>query len=179
MRSIVVAAILIAAGFGPAIAQVGARMTDERSACSVWDPLPVPDETVSWTGGCKDGLFDGQGVYVGFDGMRYDGEWKNGNFDGHGKLSFLSGVRYEGQFRANSYSGFGSMILPNGARYDGEYLLNTPHGIGVYKNASGSIYAGRWDHGCFRDGSLTAHLGVFPEDCGLAAAPDQGNSRDN
>ena len=236
MRSLAVAAILIAAGFGPAIAQVGAWMTDERSACSVWDPLPVPDETVSWTGGCKDGkaagsgvlsifrtgalverdeaefvdgkqtgrgvrhypngryvgnfkdgLFDGQGVYVGSDGMRYDGEWKNGNFDGHGKLSFSSGLRYEGQFRANSYSGFGSMLLPNGARYDGEYLLNTPHGIGVYTNASGSIYAGRWNHGCFRDGGRTAHLGVFPEDCGLsagisadlAATPDQGNSREN
>jgi hypothetical protein len=236
MRSLGVAAILIAAGFGPAAAEVGVWLTDARSACTVWDPLPVPDETVSWTGGCKDGkvagagvlsifragklverdeaefvdgkqtghgvrhhpdgryvgnfkdgLFDGNGVYVASDGTRYDGEWKNGNLEGHGKLSFSSGLRYEGEFRANTYNGFGSMILPDGARYDGEYLVNTPHGIGVYKNANGSIYAGRWDHGCFSDGSRTAHLGVFPEDCGLsqgmstdlAAAPDQSNSREN
>jgi hypothetical protein len=202
----------------------------------VWDPLPVPEETIGWTGECrdgkvsgpgvlrilragnlvernegefvdgkqtghgvrqnrtgryignfKDGLFDGQGVYVASDGMRYDGEWKNGNLDGHGTLSFSSGARYEGHFRANTFSGFGSLNLPDGARYEGEYLLGTPHGTGVYKNANGSIYAGQWDHGCFRDGKQTAHLGVFAEDCGLsedssvAQATSSGprNSREN
>ena len=163
-----------------------------KSSCTAWDPLPVPDETIGWTGDCrdgkawvpgvltifkagtlvernegefvdgkqtghgmrrnpqgrytgnfKDGLFDGQGVYVGSDGMRYDGEWKSGNLEGHGKLTFASGLRYEGEFRANTYSGFGSMTYPDGARYDGEYLLSTPHGTGIYKNASGSIYAGQ------------------------------------
>jgi hypothetical protein len=218
MRSLGVAAFLIAAGFGPTAAYAGEWLTDPKSACTVWDALPVPDETVGWTGECtngkasgpgvltifkagdliernegefvdgkqtghgarrnpkgryvgnfKDGLFDGQGVYVGSSGMRYDGEWKNGNLEGHGKLIFSSGLRYEGQFRANTYSGSGSMTFPDGARYDGEYLLSTPHGSGVYKNANGSIYAGQWSHGCFREGSRTMHLGVFAEDCGLSA----------
>ena len=220
MRSLVVAASLIAAGFGPTAAHAGQWLTDPGSACTVWDPLPVPDETIGWTGGCregkasgpgvlkifragslverndgkfvdgkqtghgarhnksgryvgtfKDGLFDGKGVYVAPDGMHYDGEWKNGNLDGHGKLSFSSGLKYEGRFRANNYSGFGSMIFPDGSRYDGEYLLSTPHGTGIYRNAGGSIYAGRWNHGCFSDGNRTTHLGVFAEDCGLSEDP--------
>ena len=236
MRTVAFAAILIAAGFGPAVARAGQWLTDPSSSCVVWDPLPVPDETIGWSGGCKDGkasgpgvlaisrsgklvernegefidgkhtghgvrvnatgryvgdfkdgLFDGIGVYVTSDGTRYDGEWKNGNFEGHGTLSFASGARYEGQFRANTLSGFGSMTLPDGARYEGEYVLNTPHGNGVYKNATGAIYAGRWTHGCFRNGSQTAHLGVPPEDCGLseapsaqlAAAPDPRSSQEN
>ena len=201
MRCFVVAAILIAAGFGPTAAHAEWQ-TDPASGCTVWDPLPVPDETVGWTGACadgkasgsgvltifragtlvernegafvdgrqtghgmrrnpgggyvgsfKDGLFDGNGVYVASDGMRYDGEWKSGNLDGHGRLILSSGLRYEGQFRANIYNGFGRMVLPNGARYDGEYLMGTPHGTGVYKSVNGSIYAGEWSHGCFSDGS--------------------------
>jgi hypothetical protein len=237
MRSIAVIAILIAAGFGPVTAEAGVWQTDPKSACAVWDALPVPDQTVGWTGGCKDGrasgpgvltisragkvversegefvdgkqtgqgardyptgryvgtfkdgLFEGDGVFVGRNGMRYEGEWKNGNFDGHGKLSFTSGTRYEGQFRANTFNGTGSLTLPDGARYDGEYLMNTPHGTGVYKNASGAVYAGQWNHGCFKQGSQTAHLGVPAEDCGLseepsaavAAAPDdRRTSREN
>ena len=220
MRLAVVAAISIAAGFGPTAAQAGQWLTDPASACAVWDPLPVPDQSVSWTGECRDGkasgpgvltisrlgrlvernegvfvdgkhsghgvrvnasgryvgdfedgLFEGNGTYVGSDGMRYDGEWKGGNFDGQGKLSFPSGVRYEGHFRANTFNGFGSLILPGGGRYDGEYELNTPHGSGIYRSADGSIYAGQWSHGCFRQGSETAHLGVPAEDCGLSEEP--------
>jgi len=216
MRSIAIAAIVVAAGFGPTAAQAEWQ-TDPKTSCTAWDPLPIPDETIGWTGDCrdgkasgpgvltifkagtliernegvfvdgkqtghgmrrnpqgrytgnfKDGLFDGQGVYVGADGMRYDGEWKNGNLEGHGKLTFASGLRYEGQFRANTYNGSGSMTYPDGARYDGEYRLSTPHGTGVYKTAHGSIFAGHWSHGCFKDGSRTAHLGVFAEDCGLS-----------
>ncbi|HYD06584.1 MAG TPA: hypothetical protein VEC60_12705 [Reyranella sp.] len=218
MRSVAAAAVVIAAGFGPVPAYAGTWMTDARSGCTVWDPLPVPEQTIQWTGRCrdgkasgagvltifragklverdegefvdgkqtghgsrhyrdgqyagdfKDGLFDGNGVYVASNGMRYDGEWKAGNFDGHGTLSFASGVRYEGQFRANTFSGHGRLILPDGARYDGEYRLNTPHGMGVYRDANGAIFAGQWTNGCFRDGDRTAHLGVFAEDCGLSA----------
>ena len=217
MRSLVIAAALIAAGMGPAVA-AGTWMTDSQSGCTVWDPQPVPDQTIRWTGDCKDGkasgagtltvfraekpvernegqfvegkqtghgvrhyldghytgrfkdgLFDGDGVYIASNGMRYDGEWKAGNFDGHGTLSFVSGVRYEGQFRANTFNGYGSLALPNGARYDGEYRLNTPHGTGVYTDVSGATFAGQWSDGCFRDGNRTAHLGVFAEDCGLSA----------
>jgi hypothetical protein len=195
----------------------GQWQTDPASTCTVWDPLPVPDETVSWSGDCKDGkasgsgvlkifragtlvernegefidgkqtghgtrhdrsgryvgtfkggLFDGTGVYAAASGLRYDGEWKNGNLDGYGKMSFASGLKYEGHFRANSYSGFGSMIFPDGSRYDGEYLVSTPHGTGVYRKADGETYAGQWSHGCFSDGTRTAHLGVYAEDCGLS-----------
>src|SRR3954453_12142074 len=235
MRPIGIAAILIAAGFGATAAHAEGQ-TDPKSSCSAWDPLPVPDETIGWTGECrdgqasgpgvltifkagivvernegefvdgkqtghgmrrnpqgrytgnfKDGLFDGQGVYVGADGMRYDGEWKSGNLEGHGKLIFASGLRYEGQFRANTYNGLGSMTYPDGARYDGEYRLSTPHGAGVYKTAHGSVFAGQWSHGCLKAGGRPAPLGVFAEDCGLsedgpvahAAPAEPRGSREN
>jgi hypothetical protein len=49
MRSLAVAAFFIAAGLAPG-AYAGQWLTDSRSGCIVWDPLPVPDETISWTG---------------------------------------------------------------------------------------------------------------------------------
>jgi hypothetical protein len=237
MRSVTLIAVSIAAGFGPVSAFAGGVwQTDPKSACAVWDAAPVPDETIGWTGGCKDGrasgpgvltifragklversegefldgkqgghgsrdypngryvgtfkdgLFEGEGSFVGADGMDYTGEWKSGNFDGFGTLSFPSGIRYEGHFRANTFNGFGSMVRPDGSRYDGEYLMNTPHGTGTYRSADGSIYAGQWNHGCFRQGNRTTHLGVPAEDCGLsdqpsasvAAAPASRDRREN
>lgn len=33
-----------------------------RPGCYVWNPYPKPDETVTWTGACADGLAEGTGT---------------------------------------------------------------------------------------------------------------------
>src|SRR3954468_24544196 len=108
MRSVVIAAILIAAGFRPAIAQVGEWVTDARSTCSVWDPLPVPDETVRWTGECTDGKATGPGVLsifrVGQLVERDEAEFVDGKQTGHGVRHYPNG-RYVGNFKDGLFDG--------------------------------------------------------------------------
>ncbi len=48
----------------PALAQTqtGRFVKVENRDCQVWNPGPVPNETVYWTGICKDGLGEGRGI---------------------------------------------------------------------------------------------------------------------
>ena len=42
---------------------------DSKTGCAVWNPVPLPNESVTWLGACRDGVADGPGVeqwYKGF-----------------------------------------------------------------------------------------------------------------
>ena len=61
----------------------------DQNQCVARNRNPLPNERVTWTGGCKDGLADGVGVqqwYVNNEpGARYEVRMTKGVFDGHGK----------------------------------------------------------------------------------------------
>ena len=88
MRSLLVAAGLIAAGIGPAAAEAGKWMADAQSSCTVWDPQPVPDQIVRWSGECKDGKASGPGVLSIFRAgklvERDEGQFVDGKQTGRG-----------------------------------------------------------------------------------------------
>ncbi len=169
-------------------------IADRKTGCRVNDPEPVPDEAISWSGNCANGLAQGRGVLQwyrggkptggryegeyrdGFmnghgvatfeSGNRYDGEWKNGQRDGRGVFTWANGNRFEGQWVDGKRTGWGVHSF-DGKRYEGEYSNDLPNGTGSYTAADGRVYAGTWANGCFRQGTRWAVIGVTPQSCGF------------
>jgi hypothetical protein len=70
--------------------------------CKVWNPEPQPDESVTWSGECKDGFASGKGVSLWTENGQPDaifiGEYENGKRNGHGMLITADGDRIEGDW---------------------------------------------------------------------------------
>src|SRR5258708_2152602 len=75
-------------------------ITTTNKPCKVWNPEPQPNESVTWSGPCKDGFASGQGILLctenGKPDVVYEGEYANGKRDGHGVLLTPDGKRIEG-----------------------------------------------------------------------------------
>ncbi|HVX98462.1 MAG TPA: hypothetical protein VHA55_01565 [Pseudorhodoplanes sp.] len=128
----------------PAAAKAPGWIEDERG-CKVWNANPGPDETITWTGPCKRGIANGQGVLIWY--------WSGSP---HGV--------FIGTLRAGHYHR-GMQVWSTGSRFDGAYRNDRAEGPGVYRAATGEIFAGRWVNGCFRDGPRRAAIGVPVDEC--------------
>jgi hypothetical protein len=154
------AALLVAlpAEAEPPAAQPG-WIADLATGCRVWSANPQPGESITWTGGCPDGLAQGKGVLQWSGGSnadrRYEGEIRAGKIDGDGTEIFVSGGRYDGEFRDGLRNGRGVYIYADGDRYEGEWRDGRAEGHGLKIYASGNRY-----DGAFHDGHYNGH-GVF------------------
>ena len=82
-------------------------ITATNQPCKIWNPQPQPDESVTWSGACKDGYASGQGVL----------KWtENGKPD----------VEYEGGYQNGKRNGHGVMITPDGKRVEGVWIDDKP-----------------------------------------------------
>jgi len=126
-------------------------IVDSENGCRVLNLYPQPDlnESITWTGSCKDGyahgdgkltwyetgikttvyvgnlskgIRDGQGEHFGSKGDRYIGEWKNDKYDGQGTLIENSGQVYKGGWKNGETHGFGRWTWPDGTYYEGNWL---------------------------------------------------------
>ena len=179
----------------PGFAQVDVPywITDSRTGCRVWNSYPhPPNEAVSWSGSCVNGMaqgpgvvqwfkdgkpsegghvefrngkMNGHGVYTAEDGSRYDGEMRNNMANGHGIATLANGSRYEGEYRDNKRNGRGLQTYANGDRYEGEWHDHKSNGAGKLTFVSGEVYNGFWTEGCFRDGNRRAALEVALSSC--------------
>jgi hypothetical protein len=144
----------------------GDWIADSNSGCRIWNPNPSGKESISWSGACRDGVADGEGVLQWFkDGLpfeRNEGQWQVGRQIGHGVQVWPSG-RYEGELRDGMPQGHGVLIMGE-ARYEGEFSDGKPHGVGVLQNPKG-VFQGIWKFGCFRSGNQTASIGVDVSSC--------------
>ena len=75
-------------------------ITTTNQPCKVWNPEPKGDESVTWSGDCKDGLATGKGILRwtenGKPDVEFDGEYRNGKRNGHGVMMTPDGDRVEG-----------------------------------------------------------------------------------
>lgn len=104
------AAAAIAASV-PASAQSGNAagwITATNQSCKIWNPEPQPNESVTWSGGCKDGLASGQGV------LRWT---ENGKPD----------AEFDGAYADGKRNGPGTLILPDGSRSQGVWADDEPY----------------------------------------------------
>ena len=105
VERLIIAALLCASS--AALAQPNARPPDwimtSNQPCRVWNPQPEDDESVTWSGECKDGYATGKGVLNwtehGMPDAVYEGEYANGKRNGHGVLTTPDGERVEGDWR--------------------------------------------------------------------------------
>jgi len=74
-------------------------ITTANQACKVWNAQPQPDQSVTWSGACVDGLASGKGVLrwtqSGKLDLQYEGEYKEGKRNGPGVLT-VDGFSVEG-----------------------------------------------------------------------------------
>lgn len=144
------------------------HMVETDGGCRVWDRYPQPQETVTWTGPCVDGMTSGTGlltwrsVHLGETRIEtYRGERRDGRENGQGVYTAADGGRYDGGWRDGLKSGHGTYTSPEGDVYVGEYLDGARNGHGTYTRADGSRYEGEWKDGTedgegiavWRDGS--------------------------
>jgi hypothetical protein len=120
----------------------------DANGCKFWNPNPQPDESVTWSAGCRDGYGEGVGVLQWFrDGKpssRHEGTFVKGKAEGPGSTTSADGVRYEGNFVDRLRSGEGVMTATNGARYEGHWVAGKREGRGSEVFGDGSRYEGEW-----------------------------------
>ncbi len=144
----------------------GDFINDAKTGCKVWNPHPTAGESARWSGACKDGFAEGNGILEWVRGgksyERDEGEWHGGRQTGAGSQSWPAGT-YTGQFLDSMPSGKGVLVI-GAARYDGAFRAGKPTGNGVLNDASGT-FAGMWQDGCFNDGKRRAAIGVSVQSC--------------
>jgi hypothetical protein len=77
-------------------------ITATNQPCKIWNPEPQPNESVTWSGHCKDGFASGKGtLHWTEDGKadaEFDGEYANGKRNGFGVIITPDGKRVEGDW---------------------------------------------------------------------------------
>jgi hypothetical protein len=153
------------AAYGQA-SPAGGFVADPKSGCKVWDPHPVADEMVSWSGDCANGLAHGPGSLQWLRGGKAfekdDGEWKMGRQSGRGRQDWNSG-RYQGELLNGEPHGLGVMTLQS-AHYEGEFRNGKPNGEGSVTNLQG-VFKGRWKDGCLNEGKRKVTFAVPSSAC--------------
>jgi hypothetical protein len=121
-------------------------VTDTETGCQAWRGYRRLNETVSWSGPCKDGKANGQGVMkssvAGQSPSRFEGHFVKGKLQGRGTRVWSNGSRYDGDFVDGERSGKGTMVWTNGSRYTGDFVDGERNGKGTTVWANGSRYTG-------------------------------------
>ena len=125
----------------------------DAKGCKIYNPTPKPNETIKWSGPCKDGVAEGKGVLEYFTdgkpGARYEGTLKRGKFDGRGRLKTGDGAVYDGDWVEGAQEGYGEYTAPDNATFRGGWTAGKPDGPGVMTGADGQVTKGIWSKGQF------------------------------
>lgn len=149
---------------GPAAGAADDRLwiADRRTGCRVFNPHPLENEAIDWSGPCVDGRAHGGGVLTWYlngeaTGLRYQGEYKNGMRDGFGTETLWEGSQeksYSGEYRANERNGQGVIRWTDGTSWEGPFVDGLPNGWGSFTDADGKVSQRQ-----YVNGNLTARRG--------------------
>jgi len=125
-------------------------LMDTEAGCRMWDWHPNPEDKVTWSGGCKDGLKDGHGVAQWTeDGLpidRFEGTYHKGKREGSGRYTWNDRNHFEVQFANDLPNGYGTVTL------------------------EGETFAGDWRAGCLSKRGQVVAIGVPRASCGSKSA---------
>ncbi len=120
----------------------GVWIADPRSGCRAQDPMPLPKESIQWSGACRNGLAQGRGTLQWYlEGQpteRTEGEWQAGMLTGRALTVYPDGHRHEGEYRNGMPNGRGVTTFPNGNRLDVTYVDGKASGRGILTLGDGS-----------------------------------------
>ncbi len=144
---VLVAALLTWEGTAQADEPGRWQQFENNPSCSVWNPYPQPNETVTWSGACANGKAQGRGTEVWRaleDGewkeSKYTGEMKDSKQHGRGVSVGANGTRYEGEWKNGKWHGRGVLVTASGDKFEGEWKDYKLHGRGVYVGANWSCF---------------------------------------
>lgn len=150
------AAVLLLTAFGAFAQDDEVSWIADSRGCKVANPFPQPGESIKWSGECKNGFANGQGVLEWFmDGKPLDvfeGTLELGWAEGKGTL-IREGGRYEGGWKRSMQDGQGRYDNADGSWYEGEWKEGQPHGRGQYQTPDGRLFSGTWTDGVY-DGDM-------------------------
>lgn len=145
-------------------------ITDDRTGCRLWHGVPLILKSVTWSGGCQNGLAFGLGeaawTYPTWTTL-YRGGMLAGKYEGKGVLTHSFGGGYDGEYRQGLPHGTGIARWGAGERYEGQWANGQPNGFGTFTTRDGQTYTGQWTKGCFRDGQRKFALITTPTACGF------------
>ncbi len=123
--------------------------------CYVWNPYPVKDETVTWTGGCAGNVANGEGTltWAVSDGdsnkvtSTNTGRLHYGRFDGHWVLRFPDGPDHEGPFVDGKANGHWILRHSDGRVSEGPFVSGSRNGHWVEHYLNGYVGKGPYVDG--------------------------------
>jgi hypothetical protein len=125
----------------------------DKRGCKVANTFPRAGESITWSGPCKDGYADGEGVMQWFlngkEDDRYEGQISMGWAEGRGVLTKIEGGKYDGQWKHSVQDGNGRYDAPDGSFYEGQWKNGKPHGQGQYRRPDGKVFIGEWVDGVY------------------------------
>ena len=150
----VAAALLAAAAPTTLAADDEVTWIADSRGCQVANTFPRPGETITWSGSCKNGYADGDGVLQWFlnDKVddRFEGHLQMGWAEGQGALAKIDGSKYAGGWKHSMQEGVGRYDAPDGSWYEGQWKNGMPNGQGEYHSADGRAFVGEWVDGVYQ-----------------------------
>ncbi len=110
-------------------------ITSSNNNCKIHNPAPNDNESVTWSGNCKDGYADGDGVttwYVDNKVFEIDtGNNIKGKLNGFVTMEVKGDFIYKGEVVDDDFQGVGTMTWENGSSYSGNWHNGLWNGYGV------------------------------------------------
>jgi hypothetical protein len=101
-------------------------LKDSKTGCKVWSDEYMPNDSISWSGACKNGYAFGDGVLKWYRdhklAVTYNGQMKDGKLNGKGKYEIIGYIRYEGNFINGALNGKGAAYTSNGGKMIGNFV---------------------------------------------------------
>uniref|UniRef100_A0A6C0EBB4 MORN repeat-containing protein n=1 Tax=viral metagenome TaxID=1070528 RepID=A0A6C0EBB4_9ZZZZ len=105
----------------------------------------------NYKGKLKNGIPDGQGIYMYENGDTYEGKFKNGKKHGYGKLYEYNGCKYFGNWENDIPNGKGEYYCHNGEMLKGKFVNGLLFGYGKHYAADGKIlYEGNFNRNLYQ-----------------------------
>lgn len=126
-------------------------IADQKTGCQIKNPLPLPDESVSWSGSCVDGKASGPGTLRWYANstlfLTLNGVMEAGQCRRNCTVSTKGGNKYVGDLLDNRPHGNGIMTYADGTKYSGNWAGGKKHGKGTFVAKDGSSQEELWEHG--------------------------------
>jgi hypothetical protein len=148
--------LLVLAQFQGASGQPG-WIRDPRNGCHVWNTEPQPDETLSWSGNCVDGVASGQGTAIfrtRSGPTRVIGSMREGRLEGPATIIGVDGTRTQATFVNGMAEGKMLSVSRDGVSFEATAVRNKPEGpatltlpghiriSGNFSHRSGNVFMG-------------------------------------
>ncbi len=123
------------------VESAGNWVRDADGTCAIWNAVPRPNESFSWSGSCEAGLASGEGVLQWYQDdeptERYEGLMSRGKPNGRGIVILPSGEQHEARSVEGVFHGEGRVSWPDGVyckvnyvggEIDGQVFCYHPNG---------------------------------------------------